>query len=343
MKHISSLKGNKKVAIVLIALGIIIPLLLPMLKLGNYIITVLTSCFIFAALGISWNIIGGYGSQVSWCHTAFVAIGGYMGFVLFNRFGISGFLGLIPGVALSAFVAFIIGFLSFRVRGPFFSLSTIAFSEIVRILLLYFKDVTNGASGMFVPYHGHSLWKLTFKNDLPFYYIFFVIMVIFIVFCWRFEKSKTGYYLRAIKEDEDAAISLGIKTYKIKLIAFVISACMASLVGTFYAFFLTYIEPNAFCGLAQSIKIGCVTIIGGISMLWGPVIGAFIIVPLTELTNALLGANSGANLAMYGLVLMLIVIFRPKGIISLFIKSDEIQTNFKIRTKKLFGRGGSAS
>jgi branched-chain amino acid transport system permease protein len=133
------------------------------------------------------------------------------------------------------------------------------------------------------------------------------------------ENSRLGYFLKAIKEDEDAAESLGIKAYRVKLIAFIISAAMMAAIGTIYAFNIAYIDPVGVAHLDLSIKIGAIAIVGGVGTLWGPVIGAFIIVPLTEITNALLGSTrGGASTALYGLVLMVVIIFQPKGVIEFF-------------------------
>ena len=166
-------------------------------------------------------------------------------------------------------------------------------------------------------YRGNSLAALTFKNDIPFYYISLILLIGILIVTYIFTQSRTGKFLGAIKGDEDAAESLGIETFKIKLHAFQASAVFCALAGSIYASFMTYISPSAICGMDLSIKIGIVAIVGGVGTLFGPVLGAFIVVPLIELTSKLLGAVGGSQL-LYGLLLVLIVIFRPQGIISLF-------------------------
>ena len=299
--------------VVLLAVFLIVPLV----TTGNYIITILVNCMAFAVFGLAWNIIGGYGAQISWCSATFVAVGAYTNFILSVDFGLSPFLSLPLGMALSYVMATIIGYGTFRLRGAYFSIATIAFAESFRSAIQYFAGFTKGSAGIYVTYRGSNFFALTFANDTPFYYIILALLVLTLLFCHWFTKSKTGYYLSSIKGDEDAAESLGIETFKIKLKAFQVSAMVTSVAGAFYASFLTYISPASTCSFDMSIKIGVVAIVGGIGTLWGPVIGAFIVVPLIELAGILLG-QSGSSNVLYGLLLVLIVIFRPQGVITLF-------------------------
>lgn len=290
--------------------------LMPLVISGNYLITILVNCMAFAVFGLAWNIIGGYGAQISWCSAAFVAVGAYTNFILSVDFGISPFLSLPLGMALSYVMATIIGYGTFRLRGAYFSIATIAFAEGFRSAIQYFSGLTKGAAGIYVTYRGSNFFALTFKDDTPFYYIIFGLLILTLLFCKWFTRSKTGYYLSSIKGDEDAAESLGIETFKIKLKAFQVSAMVTSIAGAFYASFLTYISPTSTCSFDMSIKIGVVAIVGGIGTLWGPVLGAFIVIPLIELAGVLLG-QSGSSNVLYGLLLVVIVIFRPQGVLTL--------------------------
>jgi len=290
--------------------------------------------FLFAAMATAWNVIGGYGAQVSWCHATFFAIGAYTSFLLFLRFNISPIISIFAAMIMSFILAMIVGYPSFRLRGVYFSLATIAFAEIVKTLLLYFTDFTGGANGLMLPYKGASLMSLQFKTEIPYYYISFVVLALLIFVTWKFEKSKLGYFLKAIKEDEDAAESLGIKAYKVKLTAFALSAAMISIVGPIYAFNISYIDPIGIGHLDLSIKIGTIAIIGGVATLWGPLLGAIIIIPLSEITNALLGSTrGGASTAIYGLILILVIIFKPEGLISLFDKFKGRKKDKKLKVR----------
>lgn len=306
-----------------ITLGKLVPFLffavllsLPFLGLINYYVVLLVNCMAFAIFGIAWNIIGGYGAQISWASSTFVAIGAYTNYIALTNFGISPFVTLPLGMVLSFLMATFIGSSTFRLRGAYFSIATIAFAEAFRSFIQHFADWTKGTAGIYVTFKKESLFDLTFRTDTPFYFIMLVLLAAAVLFTGWFARSKTGYYLSAIKGDEDAAESLGIETFKIKLRAFQISAVMMSIAGCFYASFLTYISPESTVSFDLSIKIGVVAILGGIGTLWGPVIGAFIIIPLIEMASVLLGAKGSSNV-LYGLLLMLIVIFRPKGVISI--------------------------
>lgn len=313
----SQLQKGKVIKTVFLAVAAIGLLLVPTMSVNNYVISTMVYCFAFAALGVAWNLIGGYGAQISWCHAAFVATGAYTSFLLYINFNITPFLSMWLGMVIAYGISTLIGYGTLRLRGPYFSIATIAFAEIMRVLLLYFKDITGGSSGKMITYRGVDFLSLTFKNDTPFYYIMFVVLCIVLVITYLFEKSKTGYYLGAIKGDEDAAISLGIEAFKIKLHAFQLSAIISSAVGSIFAFFLTYIDPTSMCGMDLSVKIGVVAIIGGVGTLWGPVLGAFVIIPLIEVASIVMGQQGGTNL-LYGLALMVVVIYKPDGLIRLF-------------------------
>jgi branched-chain amino acid transport system permease protein len=303
---------------------------------GNYIITIFIQCLTFAVFGICWNILGGYGAQISWCSASFVAIGAYTNFIFQQFFALSPFVTLPLGMALSFLFATAIGYGTFRLRGPYFSIATIAFAETLRSIIQYNKSITKSAAGMFITFKKSSFWELTFRNDTPFYYIIFFLMLLAIFFSYRFTKSKTGYYLSCIKGDEDAAQSLGIETFKVKLRAFQISAMMMSIAGAFYGSFLTYISPFSTASFDLSIQIGVVAIVGGVSTLWGPVLGAFIVIPLIEITGKILGQR-GSSTIVYGFLLILIVIFCPKGLIHLF--SIWGRKLFKTRPRDDAGQG----
>ncbi|MGI6669408.1 MAG: branched-chain amino acid ABC transporter permease [Acetivibrionales bacterium] len=251
-------------------------------------------------------------------------------YILSVEYGISPFVSMPLGMFLSGLAATIIGYGTFRLHGAYFSIATIAFAESLRSAIQYFSDFTKGTAGIYLTYRGENLWALTFSSDRPFYYIMLILLVLSLLFTYFFTKSKIGYYLNCIRDDEIAAKSLGIETFRVKLRAFQISAMMMSVAGCFYASFLTYISPLSTCSLDLSIKIGVVAIIGGIGTFWGPVLGAFIIVPLIEMAGILLGKFGSGNV-LYGLMLILIVMFRPAGVISLF---NQLASKFSRNNKQ---------
>jgi branched-chain amino acid transport system permease protein len=294
-------------------------LLLPMIIRHEYVLHISWMIFLFAAMGVGWNLIGGYAGQLSLGHAAFFAVGAYTSVLLYTRLQLTPLLGGLIGGLVALIFAIFIGYPCFRLRGPFFTLSTIAFSEILRILLMHFTDFTGGALGIAIPFTGQKPLFLQFYSQMPYYYIALGILIAVLIFGYFFERSKTGYYLAAIREDQDAAESLGVKSYRVKLVAFLCSAFIAALCGTFFAFVSGYIDPDSVCSVDFSTEIAVIVIIGGIGKLWGPVLGSALIILLTEVSSACLGSlKGGAGMLLYGIILVAVVLMKPEGVIALF-------------------------
>ncbi|MGI6508519.1 MAG: branched-chain amino acid ABC transporter permease [Saccharofermentanales bacterium] len=295
---------------------LVIALFLPLINDSNYFMSVMVNCLLFGSIGFAWNILAGYGGQISLCHSGFMAIGAYTCFILYNNYGVSTLLSMPVGMFICYLFATVMGKVTLRYRGPFFTISTVVFIELLRVMLLYFKELTKGASGILISFKQEEPWNLIFRSGVPYYYIALVILVLSITVTWLFINSKTGYYLRTIKGDQDAASSLGIDISRIKLVSFQLSAVMTSVVGAIYALFMTYIEPGTICSTDLSIKICAIVIIGGMGSFWGPLVGAFILIPLSEVALKVF-PNGGAQL-FYGLGLIIIMLLIPGGIVSVF-------------------------
>jgi len=309
-------------ALVLVALLVTLPVISALLlsDLRNYITLIGFNILMYTAMGSAWNIIGGFGRQISWAHASFFAVGAYISMILLLRYGVSPWLGMLAGALIAGVLAFIMGFASFKLHGVFFSLATIACGQIVYRLLLYFADFTGGASGIVMrKIESDDFFMIQFMNGDAYYYLMLVLAVLVVALCVWIERSRLGYYLKALREDEVAAQSLGLKPYKIKLLAFIISAMIMAVIGTIYALKFKYIDPESVASHDLAIRIGMTVIIGGIGTIWGPVLGALISVPLLELTNAFFGnvLNGGLSLALYGGVLVAMVIFLPGGVVSI--------------------------
>ncbi|MCL2618791.1 MAG: branched-chain amino acid ABC transporter permease [Defluviitaleaceae bacterium] len=312
-------------------------LIYPFVIDSRYLTRVAMEVFFFAAMGNAWNIIGGYGKQTSWASSTFVAVGAYTSILLFVRHGnISPWISMIPAMGLAVVLAIIIGLPCFRMRGVYFAIATIACTTIFRQLLIYFSDFTGGSLGVaFMIRRGNSLWNLHFDSAIPFYFIALAWLLITVGIVTYIERNRLGHYLRAICDDQDAAESLGIKSSGVKLTAFIVSGMMLSVTGVLYVFQLGFADPNTFASHDMSVRIAIVAILGGMGNKWGPTVGALVSVPLLELSNAYLQhiGGGGAGWVMYGLLIVIIVLFKPNGIISIF-------DNFDL--KKL-GLGGGAS
>lgn len=305
---------------------IVVCLLLPTVFRSPYFIRIFTEVFFFAAMGCAWNIIGGFGKQTSWASASFLAVGGYTSMLMYLRLGgISPWITIFIGMALSVLLAIIIGLPCFRFRGVFFAIATIACVTIVRQLLIYFRSFTGGTLGLALDIRlKDSFVDMAFLNDEPYYYLTLVWMLIVVLITVWVERSRLGYYLKAMSEDQDAAESLGIRSHRMKLKAFIISSVIMSATGTLYTFRMAYTDPNLIASFDISVRIGITAILGGMGTIWGPVLGSLICIPMLEVSNYYLAdfGGGGAGYAMYGLLIVVVVLFRPNGVISLYYSAE---------------------
>jgi branched-chain amino acid transport system permease protein len=263
---------------------------------GSALLNVFLLIFLFGYLAQSWNILGGFAGQLSLGHAAFFGIGAYTSTLLFTELGVSPWIGMLAGMATAGLFGLFIGFVSFhyRLAGPFFTLATIAFAELTRLTALHLK-VTGGSMGILIPLQGDNFWQFQFSDKAPYYYIALVMLAAVTALIWWISRSQLGYYLHAVRQDEDAAEAIGIDTRRCKLIAVTLSAALTGAGGTFYAQYTQYIVPDDILSVGLSVEIILRAIIGGSTTVFGPVIGSFILTPVAEATRVLFsGAGSGA-------------------------------------------------
>jgi len=294
-------------AAVLVAL----PPLLP-----KYALEVLISILFFGYLGACWNILGGYGGQFSFGHAAFFGLGAYTSTLLFLHWGVSPWIGMLAGGLLAAGFGLFAGYLSFRygLRGPYFSLVTLAFAEMLRVVAVNWKAV-GSSLGLVVPNRGSAPALFLFAEKLPYYYVILTMAVGALVITRAMERSRMGYALAAIRENEDAAEAAGVDALSTKLSAMALSSFLTALGGTFYAQYFSYIDPSLTFGPAISIGGLLPAIVGGAGTVTGPLLGSFVLTPISELTRAALRGRAGADIMLYGLVLILVISFLPNGLV----------------------------
>jgi branched-chain amino acid transport system permease protein len=281
--------------------------------------------FFYAYLNLSWNILGGFAGQLSLGHAAFAGLGAYTSTLLFLHLGLSPWIGMFAGGAVAAIAAVTVGYPCFKLRGAYFSLSTLAFGEILRLIIENTNELfgieIRGPMGISLPPLGHAPLQFQFLSKQYYYYIILVMMLLALYFTYRLSRSKLGYYLNAIKNDMEAAQSLGVNVPKCRLIAAILSAFLTGIGGTFYAQLILFIDPAGIMSGYFSLEIVLISIIGGRGTLLGPVLGAFLLIPISELTRIYLGGSyMGVHLIIFGAALIVVMRFQPRGINELIMK-----------------------
>jgi branched-chain amino acid transport system permease protein len=305
--------GFPRVAGAFPAIGLAALLVVPPL-LPKYPLEVLIALLLSAYLGAAWNILGGYGGQFSFGHAAFFGIGAYTSTLLYLKGGITPWIGMVAGGLLAAAFGLFAGYLSFRygLRGPYFSLVTLAFAEMLRVIAVNWKAVGSSLGLAITPAAAPA--RFLFDGKLPYYYVILAMALLALGVTWRIERSKLGYALVAVRENEDAAEAAGVDALRMKLAAMGVSSFLTALGGTFYAQYYNYIDPSLTFGPAVSIQGLLQAIVGGAGTVLGPLLGAFVLTPISEVTRALLRGRTGADVMLYGFILVLVISFLPQGL-----------------------------
>ena len=302
----------------LVMIGLfIICALLPLFIHKSYVLAILVMTVYVAGCSLAWSILGGMVGQISLGHGAFAAIGAYLGTVFVSYLNVSPWIAMgVAFVVVGATISLLM-FPCFGLKGTYFSLMTIAFGEAFRNLFTNWEYVGAG-QGLMLPLvraKDESLLMLAFRSKAAYFYVgLFLLIVFYLIIKW-IDRSKLGYALKTIREDEGTAEAIGIKPVKFKMIATFISAGMVAVMGVFYASYIRYINPELFM-MNKSLEFVLPAVIGGISTVEGPIIGALIIVPLSQYLNSVLGSVlPGSNLVVYALILIGVVLFRPSGLL----------------------------
>jgi branched-chain amino acid transport system permease protein len=292
---------------------------LPYFVTDVYMQNVLILTLMYAAVSQSWNILGGYCGQISLGHALYFGVGAYTASLLFVTYGINPWLGMVAGGALSAVLAMALGWPCFRLKGHYYSIATIVIAEIA-LLLVHNWEYLGGATGIQWPFNPDSWATLQFARDkIPYFHFALGLLVVVWLVTYIIEESRWGYWWRAVKDNPEAAQSLGVTVFESKMAAAAISAFFTAVAGAFYAAFVSYIDPESVMSFRFSLLFALPAVLGGIGTLWGPIVGAAILIPVTELTRSYAGGSgSGLDLIIYGALIMLIALLKPEGILSLF-------------------------
>jgi branched-chain amino acid transport system permease protein len=270
---------------------------------------------LYATGASAWNIVGGYAGLISVGHAVFFGCGAYGALASYQYLGLPPIGGLPIGVAASVFVAAIIGVPTLRLSGHYFSMATIAVAELMRLVVSN-TEWLGGAQGLSGPPVPRTPLDLSFISALPYYYLFLAVLTAVLALTWQMERRRIGYYLRAIRDSERAARSLGAAAPRYKLYAYMLSAALTAVAGALYAVMFGFVDPESGLGILVSVKMLIMAALGGAGLLLGPLVGAAILVPLEEISNNVLGgAGGGLTFVVYGAIIVVIARFQPGGIL----------------------------
>jgi branched-chain amino acid transport system permease protein len=300
---------------------IVVMLILPYLVKSSFAVEIFIRVLLFSFIGTAWNLLGGYAKQLSLGHAAFFGLGAYTSTLLQIDFGISPWIGMVAGGLVGMLASLPIGWLCFRLRGPYFTIATIATAQVLMLIFLKFRDFAWGAEGTTIPNLGHAPLMMQFESKIPYYYIVLGLLSVALIITARIERSRMGYYLVAIGEDEDAAEAIGVDVPRIKRNIYMVSSFLTALAGTFYTQYIYFIDPQTAFNFNVSIEAALVSIVGGIGTLWGPVIGTVLLETTSALLQSWLGNSiGGVQLTIYALILMAVILWRPTGIMGYLIE-----------------------
>ncbi|HBD08627.1 MAG TPA: branched-chain amino acid ABC transporter permease [Syntrophobacteraceae bacterium] len=299
----------------------------PWVVTSDYYRHIFILALMWVVIGSSWNLISGYTGQVSFGHAIFYGTGAYTAGLLATKLGISPWWGMLLGGPVAMVVALIIGWICFRLRGPYFALATIAIGEIFRLIATVWRDFTEGMQGIMI--------ITSIRDKLYYYYMALALAGICVYAIHRVMRSKWGYYFVAIREDQDAAEAMGISSFRYKSLSLMISSFFAGTAGAFYMNYMGFIDPHVVFSLHYvSIMAILVAIIGGVGTLWGPPVGAFIMVLLQEtFRSSIFGLAprwvSEGHVLVFGLLVIFVIRYLANGIVGDWSKIQRLWSRSK--------------
>ena len=297
----------------------------------NYRLNLIINILRIAYLAQCWNLMSGYCGQFSFGHAAFFGIGAYTSSLLYTELGVTPWIGMFVGMAVAGLIGAIIGVLSFvyNLKGDYFALVTLAFAEILCVIAKN-TGFLKAAQGISITYK-KDMAVMQFPTKAGFVYFGLILLVLITLFLFCLQRTKMGKYFIAIRENEDAARALGINTFRYKMIALILSAMFTAVAGTFYAQYYLHIDPDIVFVSSVSVDAIIPCILGGVGTVFGPIVGACIIQPVSEFTNVALSKMPGMNMVTYGLILVIAIIVLPNGVLGLV---EKISSKIKSKSKK---------
>jgi len=313
--------------------------LIPIIAKNSFLQHILILTLLYASMSQAWNIIGGFGGQVSFGHSVFFGIGAYGAAMTMVKFQINPWLGILIGSLIATIVAILISYPCFKLKGHYFAIATFAIVEIFHRLFMVWYWI-EGAIGLDYPLVKEG-WKsiVWYETKVPYYYVVLILFILIYSIAWCIERSRLGYYLKALREGQEAAESIGVNSTLVKLAAMAISAFLTALCGAFFAQYNLRVDPTMVVTLSLSMTFVLITILGGAGTILGPLLGAAILIPLQEYTRALWGGlGGGVDLIIFGIIIVVIVVRQPRGVMGIIL---EVKNHFQNTKKTDFSLGKS--
>lgn len=320
--HDNSILRRRRRELLVGAVVLLLLTLMPLVVRDVYTQNLIIITLLFAGLSQAWNVLGGYCGQISLGHALYMGIGAYVSTLLFVKAGIPPTLGMFAGGAVAGLCALLVGWPCFRLSGHYYAIATVVVGEIGYLLFQNWEFV-GAAMGVYVPVGGpDSIVNLTFRTSkLPFHEVAVIFVAVTWIVAFLIEGSRWGFSWRAVRDDVVAARSLAVRVFPSKMAAAAISGGLTGVGGAIYAQYVGYIDPDSIMAGHLSILIALPAVLGGVGTLWGPLLGAAVLIPLSELTRSYLGSSGqGADLMIYGGLIMAVSLLRPAGLVSLFVR-----------------------
>ena len=291
-------------------------LLLVILRGDAHWTNTMVTTLLFAGLAAAWNIIGGFGGQLSLGHGVYFAVGAYTTGILYTKYDITPWIGLLAGIPIAVAVALLVSWPTFRLSGPFFAIATLALNQIALVLALYFSDLTGGPAGLTLPFVP-SFADAAFTDRSVYAFMMLAFVAVALAVSIAVYRSRLGFGLRSVREDQEAAAAAGFDVLRVKLTGMMISAALTSVGGALYAMYVRYLDPPSVLSLGDvSVRIVLIVLLGGMGTLAGPIIGALVLVPLIITVQSSVGGDvPGLSLALVGLMMILIPLLLRRGIV----------------------------
>jgi branched-chain amino acid transport system permease protein len=302
-------------AVSVVEIAVLAACIVAALAIANrHAVDIMIRTFLWGGLALAWNIAGGYAGLISFGHAAFFGIGAYTSTILLLSYGVPPWIGLLAGALLAACAGALLTTVCARLRGPFFILSTLAAGEVTRIAALNCRSLTGGSEGLEIPAIP-SAADMVFKSQWPYLALVLGYMLLLFALSVAIERSRYGYHLFAVRDDEDGASAIGINPRVTRVSAMALSAALTAIGGTLFAQYFLYLDPTHIISPDISFEFALICALGGLGTAGGPVFGALIIVPLSELLRGLLSQSaSGLHLVIYGTVVIIVILYFPSGI-----------------------------